>query len=482
MSATLDIRAPADQTEGTRSQVLRWLKAVGDSVSEHEPLIEIETDKVTVEVAAPASGVLREIVKGEQEEIEPGEVLGRLEMERTTTGDRESGLTDAGPVHDGAVSSGAAQPARPSSQSSQSTTAVSHASSAASSGAAQLAPLTPPPQKSPPNAGAHAPTEPPPITPGNLQRLSPALRRLISERSLDPAVIVGTGEGGRITIDDVVAHSASAIATPPSTTVATASASADSSATTTKPPRPASAAQPSTSSGPTHSIPHTTIRKRIADHMVQSLLKTAPHVTTVFEADLTAVLAHRAHHRASFDQRGAPLTLTAYFLTATAVALRAVPEANSRWTDSALEIFDNLNIGVATAIEGTGLVVPVLHNVESLDLFGIAQRLNELVTAARDGKLEPADVRGGTFTISNHGVSGSLLATPIVINQPQSAILGIGKMEKRAVVVGEGEEERLVIRPKCYVTLTIDHRVMDGHQANHFLQVFVRTLEASPAS
>jgi 2-oxoglutarate dehydrogenase E2 component (dihydrolipoamide succinyltransferase) len=336
---------------------------------------------------------------------------------------------------------------------------------------------------SPPIAGAHAPTAPPPITPGNLQRLSPAVRRLIIERGLDPSVIVGSGEGGRITIDDVVAHAASAIAPPPATTAAAAGASATATATTsTKPARPtAPAAQPS-SSGPTRTIPHTAIRKRIAAHMVQSLLQTAPHVTTVFEADLTAVLAHRAQHRASFDQRGAPLTLTAYFLSATVAAIRAVPEANSRWTDSALEIFNNLNIGVATAIEGTGLVVPVLHNVESLDLFGIAQRLNKLVTAARDGKLEPADVRGGTFTISNHGVSGSLLATPIVINQPQSAILGIGKMEKRAVVVTGGEEEHLVIRPKCYVTLTIDHRVMDGHQANHFLQVFVRTLEAWPAS
>jgi 2-oxoglutarate dehydrogenase E2 component (dihydrolipoamide succinyltransferase) len=434
MSATLDIRAPADQTEGTRSQVLRWLKTVGDSVSEHEPLIEIETDKVTVEVAAPASGVLREIVKGEQEEIEPGEVLGRLEPANTL-------------------------------------------------GAAQPAPPTQPPPKSAPIAGAQAPTEPPPITPGNLQRLSPAVRRLISERGIDPSVIAGTGEGGRITIDDIVAHGSSGTATSSGATAAPAGTNAGSTAAAAaKPARPtASTAQPP-SPGETRSIPHTAIRKRIADHMVQSLLQTAPHVTTVFEADLTTVLAHRAHHRASFDQRGAPLTLTAYFLTATAAALRAVPEANSRWTDSALEVYDNLNIGVATAIEGTGLVVPVLHNVESLDLFGIAQRLNELVTAARDGKLEPADVRGGTFTISNHGVSGSLLATPIVINQPQSAILGIGKMEKRAVVVANGEEERLVIRPKCYVTLTIDHRVMDGHQANHFLQVFVRALEAWPAS
>jgi 2-oxoglutarate dehydrogenase E2 component (dihydrolipoamide succinyltransferase) len=214
--------------------------------------------------------------------------------------------------------------------------------------------------------------------------------------------------------------------------------------------------------------------------MVQSLLHTAPHVTTVFEADLSSVIAHRTLHKADFQQRGAPLTFTAYFLAATVKAIKAVPEANSRWTDTALEIYDDIHIGVATALEGTALVVPVVRNVQSLDLFDIAIRLNQLVTAARAGKLEPADVRGGTFTISNHGVSGSLLATPIVINQPQSAILGIGKLEKRPVVVVAGEEEKIVVRPKCYVTLTIDHRVMDGHQANLFLQTFVRTLEAWP--
>jgi 2-oxoglutarate dehydrogenase E2 component (dihydrolipoamide succinyltransferase) len=453
MSTTLDIRAPADQTEGTRSQVLRWLKAVGDSVSEHEPLIEIETDKVTVEVAAPASGVLSEIVKAEQEEIEPGDVLGRLAPSVASVQEdvptRVDAQAHAQPSHTGALSADAVEPAEPHS-----------------------------------------------TTPGALQRLSPAVRRLIGERGLDPSVIQGTGEGGRITIDDVIAHSAPSSALAPAPAPARSPAQAASaSAAESKPairasataPTPAAHDQgePSARSSQTvasRTIPHTAIRKRIADHMVQSLLQTAPHVTTVFEADLTAVLTHRATHRASFDERGAPLTLTAYFLSATVAAIRAVPEANSRWTESALEIFDSINIGVATAIEGKGLVVPVLHNVESLDLFGIAERLNELVTAAREGTLEPSNVRGGTFTISNHGVSGSLLATPIVINQPQSAILGIGKMEKRAVVVEEGNEERVVIRPKCYVTLTIDHRVMDGHQANHFLQVFVRTLEAWPAS
>jgi 2-oxoglutarate dehydrogenase E2 component (dihydrolipoamide succinyltransferase) len=243
--------------------------------------------------------------------------------------------------------------------------------------------------------------------------------------------------------------------------------------------RPDTAVAPgATAAVPSHLIAHTATRKRIAEHMVQSLLHTAPHVTTVFEADLTAVLEHRQRNKDDFARRGAPLTLTVYFLQAIVAGIRAVPEANSRWTDSALEVFDSMHIGVATALD-SGLVVPVLRDVQLRDLFETAQGLEDLVSRAREGRLQPTDVRGGTFTISNHGVSGSLVATPIIINQPQSAILGVGKLEKRPVVVSENGEDRIVVRPRCYVTLTIDHRVMDGHQANRFLQAFVERLATS---
>jgi len=188
------------------------------------------------------------------------------------------------------------------------------------------------------------------------------------------------------------------------------------------------------------------------------------------------VLEDRARRREEFAQRGVPLTLTAYFVQAAVSAIRVVPEANSRWTDVAIEIHEAIHIGVGTAVEGSGLIVPVLRDAHTRDLFDTARGLEDLVTRARAGKLTPADVRGGTFTISNHGVSGSLLAAPIIINQPQSAILGIGKLERRAVVVGEGEAEKIAVRPRCYVTLTLDHRVMDGHQANRFMQSFVETL------
>jgi 2-oxoglutarate dehydrogenase E2 component (dihydrolipoamide succinyltransferase) len=399
MSASLEIRAPAEQTEGTRSQLLRWLKRVGEPVEANEPLIELETDKVTVEVAAPASGVLAEILKHEQDEIAPGELLGRI----ATGAARVAPRTPA----DGGAPRAAARTAAP---------------------------------------GA-APAAVPPAGPG--RQSSPAVRRLLAEHGLTEDRVPGTGPAGRITVEDVLRAAAAGAAAP---------------------------AAPPAGAIRSHRVPHSAVRRRIAEHMAQSLLHTAPHVTTVFEADLGAVLKDRTRQREEFARRGAPLTLTAYFVTAAVAAIRAVPEANSRWTDEALEIYDDIHIGIATAVEGTGLVVPVLHDAGTLDLFAIARGLEDLVSRARTARLAPADVRGGTFTISNHGVSGSLLAAPIIINQPQSAILGVGKLEQRPVVVEEGDEQKIVVRPRCFVTLTLDHRVMDGHQANRFMQTFVGTL------
>ena len=462
MTTAVEIRAPAEQTEGTRSQVLRWLKNVGETVAENEPLIEIETDKVTVEVASPGAGILREIIKGEQEEIAPGEVLGRIEA--------ASGAGDAA-VDGGGVGSGVAAGRRD-----------------AGAGVAVGAGETASRGASTANAGAvHGQARGTVSQDGAAAgRLSPAVRRLLTENGLEASAVRGSGQGGRITVEDVLAAIASgkgADASAKNGSAAAGAALADgASAQSQRLPAGAGASAPLASdvTGGSHRIPHTAVRKSVAEHMVQSLLHTAPHVTTVFEVDLTAVLAHRLKHRDEFAQRGAPLTLTAYFLQATVDAIRAVPEANSRWTDTALEVFDSIHIGVGTALEEGGLVVPVLRDVQSRDLFETAQGLNDLVVRAREGRLVPADVRGGTFTISNHGVSGSLVATPIIINQPQSAILGVGKLEKRPVVVEEGGVDRVVIRPRCYVTLTIDHRVMDGHQANHFLQTFVARLTSWP--
>ena len=221
------------------------------------------------------------------------------------------------------------------------------------------------------------------------------------------------------------------------------------------------------------------MRRRIAEHMSHSL-STAPHVTAVFEADFTAIMAHRRAHKAAFEKASVNLTFTAYFIAASVAAMKAAPAINSRWHDDRLEIFDEVNIGIGTALGDKGLVVPVVRGCQELSLQGIAGRLQDLTERARQGRLAPADMRGGTFTISNHGVSGSLVATPIIINQPQSAILGIGKLEKRVVVREVDGVDTIQIRPMAYVSLTIDHRAVDGHQTNAWLSRFVQMLETWP--
>ena len=294
------------------------------------------------------------------------------------------------------------------------------------------------------------------------RQLSPAVRRLLAQHSLDAATVRGTGEGGRITVADVLREASPAGLGAPQAASLAAAVEVRAEATGAE-------------GVAGHRVSHTAVRKRIAARMVESLLHTAPHVTTVFEVDMGEVLAHRQRHREEFARQGVTLTLTAYFAQAAVAAIRAVPEANSRWTDAELEMYETVNLGIATAAEG-GLVVPVLQHAESLDLLETARRLEGLVRRARDGALQPADVRGGTFTLSNHGVSGSLLAAPIIIPQPQSAILGLGKLEKRAVVLEEGGQDRIVARSRCYATLTIDHRVMDGNRANRFLEAFTERL------
>ncbi len=445
MSESIEIRAPAEQTEGTRSQILRWLKQVGESVVENEPLIEIETDKVTVEVASPGSGVLREILRHEQEEITPGELLGLLDPVARTAAAGAASAADAGRNASVAGASSAAAAAG---------RADAHAAAGAAAGSG-------------PGAAARAAAG----GAGAAAQLSPAVRRLLAEHGLAAAAVRGSGQGGRVTVEDVLRAAAQAGGAGAEASARTQSATAAAAAVR---------AEPAAATQGVRRVPHSAVRRRTAEHMVQSLLHTAPHVTTVFEADMTAVLDDRARRRDEFARRGVPLTLTAYFVQAAVAAIRAVPEANSRWTDTALEIYEAVQLGVATAVEDSGLLVPVLRDAHARDLFETARGLEDLVSRARAGKLTPADVRGGTFTISNHGVSGSLLAAPIIINQPQSAILGIGKLERRAVVVGEGTDERVTVRPRCYVTLTLDHRVMDGHQANRFMQNFIDALGRRP--
>jgi 2-oxoglutarate dehydrogenase E2 component (dihydrolipoamide succinyltransferase) len=423
MSSIKDVLAPQNE-EGTRATILKWCKAVGDSVIKDEPLVELETDKVTVEVPAPASGTLIEVLKLESAEVSPDEVLARLRLPGDST---------------------------------QSTASTAPTASTASSAPASI-------ENSPASANTR--------TDSGL--LSPSVRRLLHEHGIAPGAINGTGRNGRVTAQDVTRHV--------SQTAHVSQATQASQATHVSQgihPSPRSATAKVHQADANTLVSHTAIRRRVAEHMVRSLSE-APHVTTLFEADLSRVLKHRALHAKSFESRGARLTLTAYFISACVRALRAHPEVNATFRQDAMELHGDVNVGVGTALGDKGLIVPVIHRAQDLNLFEIAQRLQRAVEAARTGKLAPQDVRGGTFTISNHGVGGSLLAAPIVINQPQVAILGVGKVQRRVCVIDVDGSESIAVRSMCYLTLTIDHRALDAFQANAFLALVVKTLEQWP--
>ncbi|HEX8642805.1 MAG TPA: 2-oxo acid dehydrogenase subunit E2, partial [Allosphingosinicella sp.] len=369
------------------------------------------TDKVAMEVPAPAAGVLREILLDTESAAVPGAVLGRIEAEGEA--DDPSAPAEAG-----------AQPEQ------------------------ELS----------------GPRLSPRHSPHLEQRLSPSVRRALLQHDIDPSRIEGTGRGGRITRADV--DRAVEAATPVEVGARTTAQ--------------LKLAEPTDSSIPSHSLPHDRMRLRIAENMLASVTE-APHVTAMFEADFSAIIAHRDRHKAAWAKKGVKLTYTPYIVAACAEAMKVAPAINARWHEDRLEIFDDVNIGVGTALGEKGLIVPVLREVQKLSLKGIAAGLEELIEKARAERLTAKDVQGGTFTISNHGVSGSLFAAPIVIPRPQSAILGVGKLQKRVVVREVGGADAIQIRPMAYVSLTIDHRVVDGHQTNAWLTRFVEVLEGWPA-
>ncbi|GAC1046329.1 dihydrolipoamide acetyltransferase family protein [Rhizobium sp. No.120] len=294
---------------------------------------------------------------------------------------------------------------------------------------------------------------------------SPAVRKAAEEYDIDPATLKGSGRDGRVTRADM--DHAREIAKPHSPAPVSQQAEA-----AQIPPTVAA-------DGKSRTVPHSAMRLSIARHMAQSLA-TAPQVTAVFEADFTAIMRHRENSRDRLKAEGVNLSYTAYFVAASVAAMKAVPEVNSQWHDNSLEIFEDVNIGIGIALADQGLVAPVIRQAQKLSLEAIAVQLQDLTNRARCNALKADDMKGGTFTISNHGVSGSLVASPIIINQPQSAILGIGKLEKRVVVREVDGADTIQIRPMAYVSLTIDHRSLDGHQTNAWLTEFVRALQDWP--
>ncbi len=418
MQSTINITLPEDQLEGTVAKISRWLIDVGSTVTAGDPILELETDKVMMEVCAPASGQLQVINKFPGDDVELETVVGKLAL-------MESSVIEAGPSANSPQEMPKTVDARD-----------------VNAGAANTHSINSKPVNN--NDQEHS----------KRHLVGPAVRRLQREFDLDLSEIPGSGKGGRVTRNDVIAY-------------------LDTARKNSNPVKPAAAKGELVGT----EVSHTPMRKAIAKHMVDSLLNTSPHVTSVFEMDMSNIIEHRRWHKKEFADADINLTFTAYFLAATVKAMQAVPQMNARYHEHALELFEDINIGVGTALGDKGLVVPVVQQVQSKTLFDIAKALQVQTEKARKGELMPADMKNGTFTISNHGVSGSLLAAPIIINQPQVAILGIGKLEKRVVVREVNGCDEIQIKPLCYVSLSIDHRAVDAYQTNQFLSVFVETIE-----
>lgn len=306
----------------------------------------------------------------------------------------------------------------------------------------------------------------PPASRRELGFISPVVAKLADEYQVDLRQVIGTGLNGRITKKDVLAYvEARAPAAPPAVESPPPAAPAP---VSTPAPAPAVPAPASTLSA--DSVPVNAMRRSIAEHMVKSL-QVAAQATTVFEADMSAVVAHQKAHAATFKQDGVNLTLTAYFVSAIIAGLKAHPLLNSQWADDKILLRRDINIGLAVALDD-GLIVPVIRNAAEKSLLGLARSVNDLAKRARNKALTPEDVKGATFTLTNHGVTGSLFATPI-LSLGQTGILGVGTMQKRVVVVGDA----IAIRPMVYLSLTFDHRVIDGAAADRFMQVVKQTLE-----
>ena len=466
---TIDVKVPVLAESIPDATLLEWRRQPGDRIEQDEILIELETDKIVLEVPAPASGILAEVLKQAGDTVLSQEVLARI--------DSGEGASAAAP------SAGAA-----------SGTTAGTAPAAAAPGFEASAPAGVPESDG--------------VAASGRERLSPAVRRIVGEHDLDPSGIAGTGRDGRITKGDVLAHLeatakpavGAAPPTPASAAPELAPAPAPAGpippsapASTGAEPRPATGAPapapvPAPTTGPvsTHASapapghrgerrePMSRLRRRIAERLVEAQ-HTAAILTTFNEIDMQPVIALRARHKEGFERRhGVRLGFMSFFAKAAVQALRRFPAVNARIEDGAIVYHDYCDVGVAVG-SPRGLVVPILRNVEAMSFAAIEAKIAEFGAKARDGTLSLDEMSGGTFTISNGGVFGSLLSTPI-LNPPQSGILGMHKTEERPVV----KDGEVVVRPMMYVALSYDHRIIDGREAVGFL-VCVKEAVEDPA-
>ena len=397
--------------------VTKWLKKEGDSVNELEPLLEVNTDKVDTEIPAPASGTVLKILAEEGVPAKVGSVLAFIGKPGEA-------------VDSSQLSGGSGKKA-----SNVEGDALS-VSKGQRSNVSQPATL-------------------------NVQRstdlgfISPVVAKIAAEHGVNLQQVQGTGLNGRITKNDVLAYVEGQKSKVQGTVL-----------------QPSNI-QPSNLKPATGDqlIKHTVIRKQIAEHMVLSK-QTSPHVLTVMEADMNRVVRHRSVNKEMFARDGVNLTFTAYFLMAIVAGLKQYPAVNSSWTDEGILVHKDINLGMATSLGEEGLIVPVIKGADNLSLLAMARAVNDLANRARTKKLQTDEVKGGTFTLTNHGISGSLLAFP-VINQPQCGILGVGAMQKRVVVI----DDAIAIRPMVYLSFVFDHRILDGASADWFLMKVKETLE-----
>jgi pyruvate dehydrogenase E2 component (dihydrolipoyllysine-residue acetyltransferase) len=436
--------------EGTLS---RWLKAVGDEVKRDEPIFEISTDKVDAEIPAPAAGILAEILVQQGQTVAVQTVVARLETDKAAYATAGAGAPAGAPA--------AAMPA----------TVMGGGAPPRNEGSS--APSTP----SHPTPAA--PTVGTPSGNGNSfeervrTRSSPLVRKIAAEHGLEIAAMQGSGIAGRVTKKDLLPYLAGGAkqSTAPAQAVAPPSMHAPTGADSHGPPA---------ESWPGDLVePMTPMRQRIAQHMTQSR-RTSAHVTSFFEIDLTRVARIRAKQRASIEaSTGYKLSYLPFIISAVVDGLKKFPIMNAAVSGNNIIYRKQYNIGIAVALDW-GLIVPVIKKADDLSLSGLTRALNDLAGRARAKKLDPREVQDGTFTITNPGIFGSLMGTPI-ISQPQVAILGVGAIEKRPkVITGADGEDTIAIRTCAFFSISFDHRIIDGAVADEFLAFVKKTLESFP--
>lgn len=454
-------------TEGT---IERWLVSVGDTVEQYDPLFEVVTDKVNAEVPAEVAGTITKIIVPDGETVAVGTALAEIESDAAAAQPTEAAAPSA-PAEEPAQEAAPAQP--------EASASPTEAEPAAASPASAEPPAPPREPAQPPTTQA---------TDGSV-RMTPAVRRLVREHDLDISTISGSGAGGRVTRDDVLAliesgatsaaPAASAAPAPPPAATPSQAPAAEPSAVAAPPPAAPSFAPPAPPPAPTAGdteMPLSQMRKGIAAKMTR-VKQTVPHAYTVVEVDMRNVVRWREANQAAYRAReGIGISYVAAVIKAVTETLRQHPTLNSQFADDHVILKQKMNIGIAVAVDN-GLLVPVIHDADQLSISGVNHRVQDLAARARTNKLKLDEIQGGTFTVNNTGWFGSVSSMPI-INSPEVAILSMEAIVKRPVVVDEGGEDVIAIRPMMNMTCSFDHRVLDGAQVGAFLADVRKRLES----